>query len=70
MPLIFPYIKRAELSGFYSYHEIVQNIPTIKSYFFSNPGTLFWLKLEHIADEYTSFGITVSFQEAWLVFQF
>ena len=55
MPLIFPYIKRAELSGFYSYHEIVQNIPTIKSYFFSSPGTLFWLKLEHIADEYTSF---------------
>jgi len=55
MPLIFPYIKRAELSGFYSYHEIVQNIPTIKSYFFSSLGTLFWAKLEHIADNYPSF---------------
>ncbi len=55
IPLIYPYIKRAEISGFYSYHEIVQNIPTIKSYFFSSPGSLFWGKLEHTADEYSSF---------------
>ena len=50
--LLLPYKERADLGGLYLYEDIVTSVPTLKSYFYSNSGSILWGKLEHIADDY------------------
>lgn len=53
--ILLPYKKRADSGGLYLYENIVSSVPTFKSFFFSNPGSFLWGKLEHIADDYPYF---------------
>ncbi len=46
--ILLPYKKRADSGGLYLYENIVSSVPTFKSFFFSNPGSFLWGKLEHI----------------------
>jgi len=42
LPLMLPYRQRGNEAGFNNYEGIFSNILTIKSYFFSQSGSLFW----------------------------
>ncbi len=53
--LLLPYKERAEIAGLYQYENIVSTVPTFKSFFYSNSGSLFWSKLEHVADDYSNY---------------
>ena len=55
LPLILPYIERANSGGMNTYAGIIDTIPTIRSFFYSQPGSLFWSKLSAVADDYPAF---------------
>ncbi|MFA6993400.1 MAG: hypothetical protein WC268_02265 [Patescibacteria group bacterium] len=42
LPLMLPYLKRAKEVGEYSYEGILSTVPTLKSFFFSSDGSIFW----------------------------
>ncbi len=42
LPLLIPYIKRAQETGLKNYHEIFGTLPSVSSYFSCPKGTLFW----------------------------
>lgn len=52
LPLIIPYIKRANLLASNHYEHIFHTIPGIKSFFFSKPGSLIWDFLSKMANSY------------------
>jgi hypothetical protein len=52
LPLMIPYITNG--MGHNSYGSIVSTIPTIKSYFFSQGGSLFWNFLNATCNKYTA----------------
>ena len=53
LPLMIPYLQRAQLTGLNSYESIFQNLPTIKSYFFSQAGSIFWDFLNNTCSNYS-----------------
>jgi hypothetical protein len=54
LPLMLPYLHRAKQVGLNNYENIILNIPTIKSYFFSQPGSIFWGFFDHTCSSYPS----------------
>lgn len=52
--LFEPYIRRSKNTGQYPYEQIVQSIPTWKSYLSAPPGTLFSSQLNSLSNAYPS----------------
>jgi hypothetical protein len=52
LPLLIPYMQRAEETGFYGYANVFNSLPTIKSYFSSVHGSLFWDFLRETTTSY------------------
>ncbi len=55
LPLMLPYIERSKLLGMNEYENIFHTIPSIKSFFFSQNGSLIWQSLTETATEYPAF---------------
>lgn len=55
LPLLLPYISRKISPSLEHYHQISHSIPTLKSYFFSQNGSLFWDFLSNTANDYIAF---------------
>lgn len=53
--LMYPYYQRSKLVGENSYDSIIATIPTLRSYFFSQPGTLFWDGLSKTGSSYPAY---------------
>ena len=53
--LMLPYYHRSKLVGKNSYDSISSSIPTIKSYFFSQPGSVLWDKLSYTGSSYPAY---------------
>jgi hypothetical protein len=53
--LMLPYLERAKQTGFYSWENILQSIPTPVSYVFSHHGSMMWDFMTGIAVEYPAF---------------
>ncbi len=51
--IMIPYRDRADALGLNKYEDVVSTIPTILSHFFASKGSLLWVKLENVADDYT-----------------
>lgn len=54
LPLMLPYMARSSSLGAYDYGNILHTVPTLKSYFFSQPGSLWWDGLKETATTYTA----------------
>ncbi len=54
VPLMLPYMERARSTNLDHYWQIFENIPTIKSHFFSQSGSLLWDFLSKTATNYPS----------------
>lgn len=52
LPLMIPYLHRARQTGLNNYENIISNIPTIKSHFFSQAGSIFWKFFENTGINY------------------
>jgi hypothetical protein len=52
LPLMIPYMDRARNMGLHAYDEILQSLPTLRSFFFSKPGSILWDGLSHTGDKY------------------
>lgn len=55
LPLMIPYLHRAQQMDLYSYEKILQSVPTIRSFFYSHYGSLFWEFLKGTGYKYESF---------------
>ncbi len=55
LPLMIPYIKRSKAVGFNVYENIVSTIPTLRSYFFSQDGSLFWKMFQETGTKYPAY---------------
>jgi hypothetical protein len=55
LPLMLPYMERSKETGLYPYEKIVESLPTIMSFFFSQNGTLFWDFLRETGISYPAF---------------
>jgi len=55
LPLMLPYLHRAQQVQLYSYESIVQTVPTIRSYFYSHYGSLLWEFLNKTGVKYEAF---------------
>ncbi len=51
-PLMLPYAVRSTQAGLNSYSSIVNSIPTLQSYFFSQKGSLLWNSLSELGVRY------------------
>ena len=52
LPLMIPYLHRAQKNGLNNYENIIINIPTIKSHFYSQAGSIFWKYFENTCVDY------------------
>lgn len=52
LPLMLPYFHRAQQTAFNNYENILVNIPTIKSHFFSQTGSILWKVFEKAGMDY------------------
>ncbi len=52
LPLILPYLQRKITPSIGNYNELIQAIPTVKSHFFSQHGSLIWNFLSKTGSEY------------------
>ncbi len=52
LPLLIPYIIRANEVGMNHYRNIIASVPTFRSYFFSQQGSLIWDFLSKIGSKY------------------
>ena len=52
LPLMLPYYERSKQVGLNSYNYVEPSIPTVKSFLFSQKGSLFWDCLSGIASNY------------------
>lgn len=48
MPLMLPYARRSAEVGPTPYHQVVESLPTVSSYFFAKNGSLLWGFLENV----------------------
>ena len=53
-PMIMPYIQRALETGYYNYDYVAHSVPTIKSFFYSKPGSLIWGLLDTTGEKITN----------------
>jgi hypothetical protein len=51
-PLLKPYLERAKQMGMHPYNEVMQSIPTLRSFFYSRPGSLLWEPLNNTGAKY------------------
>jgi hypothetical protein len=55
LPLMLPYTERKISSNYSHYQQILHTIPTIKSHFYSQEGSIFWDFLSKTASDYKAF---------------
>lgn len=52
LPLMLPYYERSKIMPHDSYEQSFHSIPTIKSFLYSQPGSLLWKSLQRMCDNY------------------
>ncbi|WP_317900065.1 hypothetical protein [Aurantibacillus circumpalustris] len=55
LPLIIPYSEKATGSTLYEYWEVVNSLPSTRSFFYSHPGSYLWKFLENTGKNYQAF---------------
>lgn len=53
--LMWPYYERSKYVGINTYESILASIPTLRSYFYSQPGSLIWEGLSNVGADYPAF---------------
>jgi hypothetical protein len=55
MPVMLPYIARSKQTGFYTFSQVVESLPTLVSYCYAWMGSVFWKFNDNIAPEYPAY---------------
>lgn len=55
LPLMLPYYQRSKVAGLNSYEQIIETLPTIRSFFYSQSGSLLWSSLTEVGSDYPAF---------------
>ena len=55
LPLMIPYYERSKKTGYTEYSNLFYSIPTLKSFVFSYPGSIFWEFLNSTCNKYPAF---------------
>lgn len=53
--IMFPYLERSKQLGYYDYNQVLQTLPTLRSFFYSHYGSFFWEFLNAVGYKYEAF---------------
>ena len=53
--IMFPYMERSKQLGYYDYDQVLQTLPTLRSFFYSHSGSFFWEFLNATGFKYEAF---------------